>query len=386
MSGKLHIASAWSSEKRTDDGYRAYHYSLSATQGVGSGNNEYIEWIKSQGRFDEVFDSSRYDDKTDTGLRYDSNVPAELHQTTWCADRAIDFIEEHAPGSAHEDEPWLFSVNPFDPHPGFDAPLEYENRYDLQVIPPPLFGEGDMVNQRRLADAFFQGKPTEPGERQRCNKANYYGMVELIDENVGRMLDALERTGQRESTAVIFTSDHGEMLGDHGLTYKGCRFYEGAVRVPLVISWPGYFEEGLVSQGLTELTDLAPTIAELAELPPIKSHGNSLLRILTGKADPARNHDHVRCEYYDALDMAAPNWQAPHVESWATMYRDDRWKLVVYHGLNFGELYDLEHDPDEFNNLWESANMRETKRMLMERSFAASVRATDIGPPLVGRY
>ena len=66
-------------------------------------------------------------------------------------------------------------------------------------------------------------------------------MIEQIDDNVGRMLDALERSGQLENTVVIFTSDHGETLGDHGLLLKGCRFYEGLVRVPLIMSWPGRF-------------------------------------------------------------------------------------------------------------------------------------------------
>ncbi len=391
LSGKLHIASAWTTaEKRTDDGYRAYHYGHAPMAGVATGKNAYVEWVRSLGRFDEVFDTSNYDPRADSGCRYKENIPAELHQTTWCADRAIEFIEEHAsgktPAAAGNGAPWLFSVNPFDPHPAFDAPLEYESRYDPDEIPAPLFRESDIANQERLSAAFFQGKPVKPGERQRRNKANYYGMVELIDENVGRLLDTLERTGQRQNTVVIFSSDHGEMLGDHGLTFKGCRFYEGAVRVPLIISWPKRLREGVVSEGLTELTDLAPTIAELAGLPPVRTHGNSLVPILSGEADPKQNHGYVRCEYYDALDMEAPERAEPHVETWATMYRDERWKLVTYHGLEYGELYDLDHDPDEFENLWESNAAHEVKQKLMRASFNVSIRAIDTGPELIGRY
>ena len=172
-------------------------------------------------------------------------------------------------------------------------------------------------------------------------------MIELIDEQVGRMLEALSRTGQRDNTVVIFMSDHGEMLGDHGLTAKGCRFYEGAVRVPLIVSWPGRFRQGLVADGLAELTDLAPTLAELAGEPLAWTHGRSLLPILTGAADPARHHDYVRTEYYDALNMYLPQEPDRHTPCWATMYRDERHKLVSYHGLDYGELYDLEHDPLE---------------------------------------
>ncbi|MBT3276193.1 MAG: sulfatase-like hydrolase/transferase, partial [Spirochaetales bacterium] len=387
LSGKLHIASAWNGrEKRTDDGYREYHYSHAPTQGVTIQANDYVEWVREQGRFDEVFDMSRYNAETHGGCRYHRNIPAELHQTSWCADRAIDFIREHAEGGERLRQPWLYSVNIFDPHPAFDGPLEYESRYDAESLPSPLYRESDLLLQERLTGAFFQKQPVSPGPRQQRNKANYYGMIELIDENVGRMIEALEQTAQRENTVVIFTSDHGEMLGDHGLGAKGARFYEGAVRIPLIFSWPGRFKEGLKVDGLTELNDIAPTIAEFAGLPALKSHGNSLVPILAGDADPGRNHDYVRCEYYDALDMKAPNAFEEHSETWATMYREERWKLIIYHGLKYGELYDLENDPGEFENLWEDSSVSDTKTDLTARSFDSSVRAIDIGPQLIGRY
>ena len=103
-------------------------------------------------------------------------------------------------------------------------------------------------------------------------KARYYAMIELIDHNVGRLLEALERTGQREHTLIVFTSDHGETLGDHGLLLKGCRFYEGLVRVPLIWSWPGRFQPGLRTDALVELIDIVPTLLDLAGLPLPAAH------------------------------------------------------------------------------------------------------------------
>ena len=196
--------------------------------------------------------------------------------------------------------PWLMSVNTFDPHGPFDAP-SYQQRYLDRDLPPAIYGDRDAGTQERLRGAFFQHYSGPAGDKQRRQKASYYGMIELIDEQVGRMLDALERTGQRDNTVVIFMSDHGEMLGDHGLTAKGCRFYEGAVRVPLIVSWPGRFRQGLVADGLVELTDVAPTLTELTGEPLQWTNGRSLLPILTGQADPAHHRDHARCEYYDAL-------------------------------------------------------------------------------------
>ena len=380
LAGKLHLASAWpGAEARTDDGYRVFHYSVSATQFTGRGN-AYSDWLQRIGRLDEALDTSGVDAARNRGARYRPDVPAELHQTSWCADRAIDFMREARDG------PWLMSVNIFDPHGPFDAPLSYRRRYEERELPPALYGARDAATCERLAGAFFQGRPQPPGARQRLQKASYYAMITLIDEQVGRMLDALEATGQRGDTVVIFTSDHGEMLGDHGLTGKGCRFYEGAVRVPLIISWPGVFERGLVADGLAELTDLAPTLAELAGLAPGWTHGRSLAPILTGAADPARHRPFVRCEYYDALDMYLPQEPGRHTPCWATMYRDERHKLVNYHGLEYGELYDLERDPHEIDNRWEEPAAAALRAALTQRSFDATVAACDPGPAQLGRF
>ncbi|MDQ3701714.1 MAG: DUF4976 domain-containing protein, partial [Chloroflexota bacterium] len=154
---------------------------------------------------------------------------------------------------------------------------------------------------------------------------------------------------------------------------KGCRFYDGLVRVPLIWSWPGHFREGLRSDALVELTDIMPTLMELAGLPvPPGTQGRSLLPILGGQAPPEEHRDFVRSEYYDAAAL-------PH-HTYGTMYRDRRWKLVVYHGLEIGELYDMEADPHEFANLWDDPASAAVKLSLVKRSFDATVRAMDYGP------
>ena len=380
LAGKLHLASAWTGvEARADDGYRVFHYSVSATQFVGRGN-AYSDWLQEIGRLDEALDTSVVDDARNRGARYRADIPPELHQTSWCADRAIDFMRERRSG------PWLMSVNIFDPHGPFDAPLSYRRPYEERDLPPAIYTERDAEMQQRLQGAFFQSEPQPPGDKQRRQKASYYGMIALIDEQVGRMLQALEDGGQRDDTVVIFTSDHGEMLGDHGLTRKGCRFYEGAVRVPLIVSWPGVFQRGVVADALVELTDLAPTLAELAGLAPGWTHGRSLVPILSGAADPARHRPFVRCEYYDALNMYLPQEPARHTPCWATMYRDERHKLVSYHGLEYGELYDLEMDPAEVDNLWEQPAAAPLRAALTQRSFDATVAACDPGPAQIGRF
>ena len=365
LSGKLHLAGAQGrvEPRPRDDSYRVFEWSHHHRDAWPVGH-AYADWIQSKG-----LDLGKLaQDRVNT-------IPVELHQTSWCANVAIDFMEENRDG------PWLMSVNPFDPHPEgmrFLAPREILDSYDPEVLPGPLFRESDLEAQARLKGIDFQ---TEARHSESFNarqiKAAYYATIELIDINVGRMLDALESTGQRKNTIVIFTSDHGEMLGDHGLLLKGCRFYEGLVRIPLIISWPGHFVGGIMSNALVELTDLAPTLLEVCDVSvPEQMQGRSLLNILEGKADPHLHRQFVRSEYYRALNPAGrPAFEG----SYATMIRDQRYKLVVYHGHETGELFDLLQDPGEFDNLWDALEYRDVRFELMKKSFDALALAVDVG-------
>ena len=198
------------------------------------------------------------------------------------------------------------------------------------------------------------------------------------------MLDALEASGQLEDTIIIFMSDHGEMLGDHGLLLKGCRFYDGLARVPLIISCPQRFLQGLRRQALVELTDIAPTLLELAGLPiPKRMQGRSLLPLLND-ADAADYHrDLVRCEYYSALN---PSAREDFCGSFATMLRDERYKLVVYHGQGIGELFDLQADPGEFDNRWDDPRYMPIKLDLMHKSLDGLAFAVDLGSEQITRF
>ena len=404
LSGKFHLAGAHGREepRPNEDGYRVFHWSHDPQDRYPSGH-AYADWLAAQGY------SLR-------DLREDpASIPPELHQTTWCTDRAIEFLSEK-----RRQGPWLMSINVFDPHSPFDPPQEYRDRYDSSKMPSPLFRQSDLTSQA-VIPGDFQNPSRPPHEFNAQDViASYYAMIELIDENVGRLLTALEETGQRENTIIIFTSDHGEMLGDHGLLLKGCRFYEGLVRVPLIISWPGHFplqdelvsenepeedgssqeeetavEEsedgapgedspapaGFVSGALVELIDIAPTLLELAGLSvPPRMQGRSLLPILRGEKQPDHHRDFVRCEFYRALNPDIPGRER-YEGSYATMYRDNRHKIVVYHGHDHGELYDLENDPGEFENLWDDPDYADLRFDLMRRNFDALAFSVDPGPP-----
>ncbi|MGH8021398.1 MAG: sulfatase family protein, partial [Opitutaceae bacterium] len=197
------------------------------------------------------------------------------HQTTWCAGRAIEFIHDRA----GDDAPWLFSVNVFAPHHPFDPPESMLRRYleRLDDLPLPAYQPGELKkktsHQRRDHAAAYGIQGLYPfdemTEREhRLVRAAYWAMVDHIDEQTGRVLDALDSSGQRDDTIVIFMSDHGELLGDHGIYLKGPHFYDPSVRVPLIFSLPGRAAAGRRVPALVELVDLAPATARTV----VKNH------------------------------------------------------------------------------------------------------------------
>ena len=202
-------------------------------------------------------------------------------------------------------------------------------------------------------------------------------MIEHLDWALGQLLGALEESGQRENTIVVYTSDHGEMLGDHGLIFKGCRFFEGTVRVPLVIAWPAGFARGVVSEALVEEVDLAPSLLAAAGLAvPAYMQGASLAPILRGEADPSIHKERVICHFNRSDDVLLGTVTE---RSHATMSFDGRHKLVVYHGHDLCELFDLEADPGEFDNLWE-ATAAERQETLMRHHLEAIAATLSRGP------
>lgn len=364
MIGKFHLqSSGHRTEPRLDDGFSFWRFSHAPRDDWPDGH-DYADWVRDQGGDLDAMRAS------------EERVPSELHQTTWASERAIEFI------SQPHDQPWLLNVNIYDPHPPFIPPKVYADQFDADEMPGPYFKDSDLEQQAKLKPIDFQGGSRRPEEFDaKGEQARYYAMIAQIDDQFVRILETLDKTGQRGNTIILFTSDHGETMGDHGLIQKGCRFYEGLVRVPLIFAWPGHFEQGLRSDALVELLDMSATLLELGGVDIPEYHqGRSLLPILRGDASPDHLRESVRCEYFDALD--------PHFTggtgTFATMYRDRRYKLSVYHGHGLGELYDLEIDPWEFENLWDSPDHQELRHRLLYESFDSHVLlTTDVGSPRI---
>jgi arylsulfatase len=372
LSGKLHIsACSGRVEKRIADGYREFHWSHDPSPQWGN-NSEYTKWLASKGyKWSDLYHPKGY---------AFAGIPAELHQTTWCTDKAIDFIKEDRKG------PWLMSVNIYAPHTPFDPPKEYLDRYDPDKLPDPAYTDGELDDkpafQRFDHDGSNGGRPPfskmTPRERREI-KAAYYAMIEHVDDNVGRILKMLDDTGQRKNTIIIFMSDHGELLGDHGIFLKGPYTYDCSVRVPLIISWPGHFKSGVKSDALVELLDIAPTLLTAAGMPiPNRVQGRPLTDLLTGKTD--KHRDQVFCESYGLkVGTSQPTWTV-------SMVRTRTHKIAVCHGTDQGELYDLQADPGEHKNLYHSPAHAGLKAEMMKLCFDTSVATMDPVPVRVAPW
>ena len=357
LSGKLHISACHPSvspdfERRIDDGYSFFswsHHPAAAGRGNWSGN-AYTNWLTEQG--------INYSTQDLPDCRYvQKGMPAEYSQTTWCFNEAMRFIGEN------RDRPWLFSINCYDPHHPFDPPEEYLKRYlpILDKLPLPDYIPGELDNKSVFQRYDHEGAYNSPGhfpyeqmsERDhRLIRAAYYAMIDQIDFQVGRIVEYLKKLGLYENTLIIFHSDHGESLGDHGIYLKGPYFYESAVHVPLILHWGGHTLRGACRDALVELVDLAPTLCEAAQLErPEAFQGRSFLPLVTDRNAPDKLRESVYSEFYNA------NINHRHPKAFLTMVSDGRMKLVKAHGEEGcgdpgSELYDLKTDPGEHRNLY----------------------------------
>lgn len=286
--------------------------------------------------------------------RHAWDLPEELHYTAWTAERSIAAIER----AVGNDEPFFCWASFHDPHPPYLAPQPWASMYDPADMTPGTLVDGELGRMpiwhqmTQLADPDFSRWKETPYNNHgfvshltdeaslRADMAVYYGMISFLDAHVGRILDRLDSLGLAEDTIVVFSTDHGHFLGQHGLTVKGAFHYEDLLRIPFIVRYPGQVPAGVRSDALQSLVDLAPTFLTAAGLDvPGLMQGVNQLPAWTGQVE--RTRDHVIVE-----NRHQPT--AVHLRT----YVDQRHKLTLYRDQPWGELFDLAEDPDERNNLF----------------------------------
>jgi len=264
-----------------------------------------------------------------------ADIPEEKMQEVIVNREAIAFLRAHAAGD--RSQPFLLVLGYNRPHFPLRAPARFWERYwphgyDLPQVPADnlerLHPWIRAVRHRSDGDGFTE-------EQTARGRAGYYACVSFVDEKVGEVLGALDDLALAGDTVVIYTSDHGETMGEHDLWGKRT-FYEGSARVPFIVRWLGHLTPGTRAAAPTELVDLYPTLCDLAGVPaPEGLDGDSLLPVVSGHAQ--RWRDVAVCDY--AQWLPAP----------ARMVRRGDWKLNYYTGAGF-ELFNLHEDPGELEN------------------------------------
>jgi arylsulfatase A-like enzyme len=260
------------------------------------------------------------------------HLDERLHFTNWCVDSAMHFLDRRDPS-----RPFFLNVSFHQPHEPCTPPQAYWDRYIHADLPEPPVGDW-----ARVFDAPNLGQPVSSWRtaltpaQQRQYQAGYYGCINHIDDQIGRLLTVLPR-----DTIIVFVSDHGEMLGDHQWIRKRTP-YEGSARIPFLIRFPDEtgLHAGQVRQEPVELMDVMPTLLEAAGVPaPEGMDGASLMPLLRGENGPWRSYVHGECAI------------VPSKNSGMQYLTDGKTKYARYPGTGEEELFDLSEDPQELRNV-----------------------------------
>lgn len=384
--GKFHLAPcapphAIGSERRRDDGFSVFDWSLHPPDIPSA----YTAWLEKHGVAfrREPVENSPY-------IQF--GMPAQWSNPGWTAQRAIDFVRDHA----RANQPWFFFCSIEAPHNPFDPPREFLEPYlkPLDEIPLPRYTPGELDDKPAFQRSdrtgvwggtgsghFAAEKMTDRDHR--LIRAAYWALIDHIDFEVGRILAALRETGQLDNTLVLFLSDHGEMLGDHGIYFQGAYFYDEMIRVPVVFGGLRGLHAGIRSPALVELVDVAPTLLEAAGVARYAGmQGRSLWPILTGRSDPGHHREDVYSEYYEAIPRAYRKVFPAHI----TGLRTHQFLFTVVHGRDEGELYDLANDAGQTVNRWNDPHHASTRTRLLKQLCDRMAETIDPLPPVEAAY
>ena len=251
---------------------------------------------------------------------------------------ACDVLSNRQPG----DRPLAMVVGLMLPHNPLICPKQWLDYYLERIPAPEPLPREYLDNLHPAVRKWRQRRGCDYLSAEQIHRglAGYYGLVSELDANIGKIVRAVESSSFADNTIIIYTSDHGDSAGEHGLWWK-TNFYNGAVRVPCIASWPGRLPRSRQLEAVISLIDLGPTVLELAGCTQLTDvAGRSFAKLLTGEEGPADWPDEVYSECYGA-------WG----DQPAFMVRQGSWKIIYYHEFKSYQLFNLQDDPDELHDL-----------------------------------
>lgn len=315
------------------------------------------------------------EDTTKPDRKHHWNLPQEFHYTTWTAERTIASIERNV----RDQKPFFLWASFHDPHPPYLVPKPWDTLYDPAEMEPGTLMQGEFdrmpphfaKTQEMMPDfsawretpwanhGFHSHRIAE--EELRKHIAVYFGMISFMDEQIGRILATLDTLGIAEDTIVVFSTDHGHFIGQHGLIAKGAFHYEDLLRLPFIVRWKGKVPAGAVNHSLQSIIDLAPTFLNAAGLSvPGIMQGVNQLPVWKGETPSAR-------------DMVITEFRHQPTAVHLRTYIEERYKLTLYRNQEYGELFDLLNDPEERVNLWDDPASGGVRAEMLKRSLNAEM-------------
>lgn len=339
----------------TDESHVGQHYALWLEE---NGAKNWRDW------FSKPTGNSEYQE-------YIWNIPEKYHYDYWIAERTNAMLEDYK----KKDEQFFMWASFFDPHPSYLVPEPWASMYKPEDMDVPEFVPGEFddkpihfkLTQTRNPDFSYLKEDGEDRphwvhgaschltdrEENAKNMAIYYGMISMMDHYIGKILDKLEELDLMKNTVIVFTTDHGHFLGQHGLVAKAIHHYEDLIRIPYVVTIPDGINKGTRSQAIQSTVDLAQTFLSLAGInSPLTMAGVDQSRVWKGETDAIRTHAIVENHFQPT-------------KFYAKTYVNDRYKITVYMNQNYGELFDLKADPKEFQNLWDDVSSQSLKMELL---------------------
>ena len=348
--------------KRIDGHFYGFDHVEIAADHADQASGDYLLWAREQrADFDQLVgpENALPDNYINAPQAWRTAVPEELYSTNWIADRSAAWLAEQAKADA----PFFLQMSFPDPHHPFTPPGKYWDMYDPgDIVLPETFAKGTLPPIRAMQEAMKNG--TDPRDNQnpfavseseaRAIIALTYGMITMIDDAIGRVLKQLDALGLAEDTVVIFTSDHGDYMGDHGLMLKLLLHYQGIVRVPFIWHDPTAPTQGQTDTGLASSIDIAPTILARAGIQPYNGIQG---RDLHSTPPP----DAVIVEE-DSQRVMTGFDRPQRVRTVIT----DRYRMSLREGEEWHELYDLRADPGEVENLYDDPAAQSKRHELTE--------------------
>ena len=374
----LEVVPQWDERlaKRTDgDFYGFEHVDVVADHGDAA-SGDYLLWARQQrSDFDQLAGVANAlpDNRIKAPQAWRTAVPEELYSTNWIADRSEAWLGQ----MATQDEPFFLQMSFPDPHHPFTPPGKYWDMYDPADIDlPSSFSQGDLPPIKAMKEALAKGTDLRDNQNPfavtedeaRCIIALTYGMITMIDDAIGRVLYRLKTLGLADDTIVIFTTDHGDYMGDHGLMLKLLLHYQGLIRVPFIWNDPQSASSGTVDSNLGSSIDIGSTILARAKIQAF--NGIQGRDLLSTKAPSA-----VIIEEDSQRTMIG--FERPQrVRTLVT----ERYRMSLREGESWGELYDLQNDADEIKNLYSEPSHKQIRSELTEIMLKRFIELQDRAP------